>query len=135
MDLHTGAVPGDEVVPDGSMKRLMEVTMMRDRQRVCQRGISDGQEEGVNRGGFFYSDQRSTVEKGGSKVPAGEVGRGGVGVAVTRQRDNDQEDRGRGMGDGGWGMGDGGWGMGGGRNSEHLRRPNRVTVTDAFPNV
>jgi len=54
-------------------------------------------------------------------VPAGEVGRGGVGVAVTGQRDEDQEGRGR--------------GMGGGRTSEHLRRPTRVTVADAFPNA
>jgi len=54
-------------------------------------------------------------------VPAGKVGRRGVGVAVTEQRDEDQEGRGK--------------GMGGGRTSEHVRRPTRVTVADTFPNA
>ena len=44
-----------------------------------------------------------------------------MGVAVTEQRDENQEGRGR--------------GVGGGRTSEHLRRPTRVTVADAFPNA
>jgi len=44
-----------------------------------------------------------------------------VGVAVTEQRDENQEGRGR--------------EMGGGRTSEHLRRPTRVTAADAFPNA
>jgi len=44
-----------------------------------------------------------------------------VGVAVTEQRDEDQEGRGR--------------GTEGGRTSEHLRRPTRVTAADAFPNA
>ena len=48
MDLHTGAVPGDEAVPDGRMKRWMEVTQVRGCQRVCQKGISDGQADGHN---------------------------------------------------------------------------------------
>ena len=54
-------------------------------------------------------------------MPAEAVGREGMGVAVTEQRDENQEDRGR--------------EMGGGRTSEHLRRPTRVTVADAFPNA
>jgi len=54
-------------------------------------------------------------------VPAERVGRGGMGVAVTDQRDEDQDGRGR--------------GVGGGRTSEHLRRPTRVTTADAFPNA
>jgi len=54
-------------------------------------------------------------------VPAREVGRGGEGVSVTGQRDEDQEGRGR--------------GMVGGRTSKHLRRPTRVTAADAFPNA
>ena len=45
----------------------------------------------------------------------------GVGVAVTEQRDENQEGRGR--------------EMEGGRTSEHLRRPTRVTAADAFPNA
>ena len=35
--------------------------------------------------------------EGSSKVPAEGVGRGGVGVAVTEQRDEDQEGGGKGM--------------------------------------
>jgi len=54
-------------------------------------------------------------------VSAEGVGRGGMGVAVTEQRDENQE--GRAMG------------MGGGRTSEHLRRPTSVTAADALPNA
>jgi len=54
-------------------------------------------------------------------VPAEGVGRVGMGVAVTEQRDENQEGRGR--------------EMGGGRTSKHLRRPTRVTAADAFPNA
>jgi len=64
MDLHTGAVPGDEAVPDGRLGQCMEATLVRGRQRECQRGISDGQEDGRNRGGFLYSDRWWTAEKG-----------------------------------------------------------------------
>jgi len=64
MDLHTGAVPGNEAVPDGRIERWVEVTLMRGHQRVCQSGISDGQEDRRNRGGFLYSDRRLTMEKG-----------------------------------------------------------------------
>jgi len=64
MDLHTGAVPGDEALPDARMGRCIEVTLVRGRRRVCQSGISDGQEDGRNQGGFLYSDRRSTTEKG-----------------------------------------------------------------------
>jgi len=52
-------------------------------------------------------------------VTAVEVGRGGAGVAVTGQRDEDQESRRRRMGRCG--------------TSEHLRRPTRKTVGNAFP--
>jgi len=61
MDLHTGAVPGDKVVPDGRIGRCMQVTLVRGRRRVCQSGISDSQEDGRNRGGFLYSDQKLTA--------------------------------------------------------------------------
>ena len=60
MDLHTGAVPGDEAVPDGRMAKRMEETLMRGPRWECQGGISDGQKDGCNRGGFLYSDRRST---------------------------------------------------------------------------
>ena len=40
-----GAVPGDEAVPDRRMERCMEATLVRGRRRVCQSGISDGQED------------------------------------------------------------------------------------------
>ena len=119
-DLHTGAVLGDEAVPDGRIVQCMEATLVRGRRRVCQSSISDGQEDGGNRGGFLYSDQRSTAG-GSSKVPAEGVERGEMGVAVTEQRDEDQEGSGR--------------RMGGGRTSKHLTRPTRVTTADAFPNA
>jgi len=44
-----------------------------------------------------------------------------VGVAVTEQRDEDQEGGGR--------M------VGGGRETKHLRRPTRVMAADAFPDA
>ena len=53
MDLHTGAMLGDEAMPDSRMKRCMEATPMRGRRRVCQSGISDGQKDGRNRDGFL----------------------------------------------------------------------------------
>ena len=53
MDLYTGAVPGDEAVPDGRIGWCMEATLVRGRRGVCQSGISDSQEDGRNRGGFF----------------------------------------------------------------------------------
>jgi len=61
MDPHTGAVPGDEAVPDGRIGCCMEGTLLRGRRRVCQSGINDCQEDGRNRGGFLYSDRRSTT--------------------------------------------------------------------------
>jgi len=59
--LRTGAVSGDEAMPDGSMEQCMEATLVSGRRRVCQSGISDGQNDGRNRGGFLYSDRRSTA--------------------------------------------------------------------------
>jgi len=56
MDLRAGAVPGDGAVPDGRRAQCMEATLGRGRRRVCQSGISDGQKDGRNRGGFLYSD-------------------------------------------------------------------------------
>ena len=53
MDLQTGAMPGDEVVPEFTMARWMAVTVMRGRRRVYQNGISNGQKDGRNRGGVF----------------------------------------------------------------------------------
>jgi len=61
MDLHTGAVPGDEAVPDGRIGWGMEVTQVRGRRGVCQSGISDGQKDRRNRGWFLYSNRRSTT--------------------------------------------------------------------------
>jgi len=61
MDLPIGAVPGDEAVPDGRIGWCVEVTLVRGRRRMCQGGISDRQEDGRNRGGFLYSDRRSTA--------------------------------------------------------------------------
>jgi len=76
MHLHTGALPGDEAVPDGRVERWMEVTLIRGRWRQCQSGISDGQEDRGNYGRFLYRHRGSTAEKGSSMVPAGQVERG-----------------------------------------------------------
>jgi len=48
MDLHTGAVPGDEAVPNGRMGKRREETPMRGPRWECQNGISDSQEDGHN---------------------------------------------------------------------------------------
>jgi len=56
MDLDTRAVPGDKAVPGDRLKWCMEATLMRGRRRVCQSGISNGQKDARNRGGFLYSD-------------------------------------------------------------------------------
>jgi len=61
MDLPTGAVPGDEAVPDGRMEWCMETTSVRGPRRECQSSISDGQKDGRKRGGFLYSDRGSTA--------------------------------------------------------------------------
>ena len=100
MDLHTGTVPGDEAVPDGRIEQYIEAPLERDRLKVCQGGIRDGQEDGRHRGRFLYSDRRSTAGGGSSKVPAEGVRRVGIGVAVTEQRDKNKEGRGREMGGG-----------------------------------
>ena len=61
MDLRAGAVPGNEAVPDGTMGYRMEETRVRGPRWECQSGISDGQKDGRNRGGFLSSDRRSTA--------------------------------------------------------------------------
>jgi len=61
MDLYTGAVPVDAAVPEGRIGWCMEATLVRGRRRECQSGISDGQKDGCNRGGFLYSNRRSTA--------------------------------------------------------------------------
>jgi len=71
MDLGAGAVPGDRAVPDGRRGHRMEVTLGRGSRRVCQSGISDGLKDGRNRGGFLYSDRRSTAEKGAVRCQRG----------------------------------------------------------------
>jgi len=75
---------------------------------------------GVTEAGFYIATE-GRPRKGGSKVPAGEGGRGGVGVAVTGQRDEDQQGRGR--------------RIEGGRTSKHLRQSSRLTAAEAFLNV
>jgi len=61
MDLHAGGVAGNEAVPDGRMRYQMAETLMRGPRWVCQNGISDSQKDGRNRGGFMYTDRRSTA--------------------------------------------------------------------------
>ena len=61
MDLHTGAVPGDEAVPDGRIGWCVEATLVRGHWGEWQSGISDRQEDGCNQGRFLYSHRRSTA--------------------------------------------------------------------------
>jgi len=83
MDLHTGAVPGNEAMPDGRMGKRVEETLSRGLRWVCQNGISDGQVDGRNQGRFLYSDRRSTTEKGAVRCqPRG--GKRGSGCSCNR---------------------------------------------------
>jgi len=77
MDLHTGAVPGNEPIPDGRMGKWVEETLLRSPQCLCQNGFSGGQEAGRNRGQFLYSDRRSTREKGAVRCQLGRWKEGG----------------------------------------------------------
>jgi len=77
MDLHTRAVPGNEVMPDGRIGKRVEETLLRGPQWVYQNGNSNGQEDGRNRGGFLYSDRRSTAEKGALRCQLGRWKDGG----------------------------------------------------------
>jgi len=99
MDLHTRAMPGDEALSDGRMEWCMEATQVRGRWRVCQSSISDGQKDGRNRVEFLYSDRRSTAERGAVRCHLRRW-REGKNVAVTEQRDKDQEGGGERMGRG-----------------------------------
>ena len=90
MDLHTGVMPADEAVADGRMERCMKVTLVRGHRRVCQSGICDGQKDRHNRGGFLYSDRRSTTERGAVRCQRRRL-RKEKNVAVTEQWDKDQE--------------------------------------------
>jgi len=92
MDLHTGAVPGNQAMPDGRMGMQVEETLMRGPRWVCQNRISDGQKAGRNLGAFLYSDGRSTSEKGAVRYQLGRWEEG-IGVAVSGQWDEDQEGR------------------------------------------
>ena len=60
-------------------------------QWVCQNGISDGQKDRRNRGGLLYSDRK--IDRAWEAVRCQLRGweEGGVDVAVTEQRDEDQE--------------------------------------------
>jgi len=75
---------------------------------------------GVTEAGYHIATEGRSRE-GGSKVPAEEVGRVGVYVAVTGQQDEDQEGRGR--------------RMGGETTSKHLTRLTRVTAADPLANA
>ena len=71
---------------------------------MCQNSISDGQEDGRNRGVFLYSDQRSTADGGaanmymlgrdgavrGQPKEGSKVSAKGVDIAVTDQWDENQ---------------------------------------------
>jgi len=75
---------------------------------------------GVTEAGFCIATE-DRPRGGAVRCQLRGVGREGMGVAVTEQWDKNQEAGGR--------------EMGGGRTSEHLRRPTRVTAADASPNA
>jgi len=58
--------------------------------------LATARRTGVTEAGFCIATEDRPRE-GSSKVPAEGGGKRGVGVAVTEQRDEDQECRGRGM--------------------------------------
>ena len=58
--------------------------------------LATARRTGVTETGFCIVTEDPPRE-GSSKVPAEGVGRGGMGVAVTEQRDEDQDGGGRGM--------------------------------------
>jgi len=58
---------------------------------VCQRGISDGQKDGRNQGGFLYSDRKIDRWREAVRCQLRGWEEGGVDVAVTKQRDEAQE--------------------------------------------
>jgi len=68
MDLHAGAVPRDQAVPDGSEGKWTEESLLRGPQCVYQKGISHGQEDGCKQGVFLYSERRSTAGGGVANV-------------------------------------------------------------------
>jgi len=74
MDLHAGAVLGDEAVPDGRMG-TEDGGDSRGPLWGYQNGISSGQKDGRNRGVFLYSDRRSATGMGQQKY-ASQVGKG-----------------------------------------------------------
>jgi len=61
--------------------------------------LATAKRTGVTKAGFCIATE-DRLQEGSSKMPAEEVGRGGVGVAVTEQWDEDQEGGGRRMGGG-----------------------------------
>jgi len=71
MDLRTGAVPGNEAMPEGSMEKRAVENQLKGPWLVCQNGISDDEEDGRKRGGFLYRDRRTTVEKGAVRCQLG----------------------------------------------------------------
>jgi len=63
VDLCTGAVLGNEAVPDGRMGKRVEEIRLRGCRRVCQNGVGERQVDGRNQGVFLYIDGGSTAER------------------------------------------------------------------------
>jgi len=68
----------------------MAGTLMRGPRWVYQNSISDGQKDGCNRGGFLYSDRKIDCGREAVRCQLRGWEEGGVDVAVTEQRDEDQ---------------------------------------------
>jgi len=76
MDLHTGAVPGDEAVPDSRIGWCMEATLVRVAGGRAKAALATARRTGVTEAGFCIATEDRPRE-GSSKVPADGVGRGG----------------------------------------------------------
>jgi len=88
VEQHAGAVVGLEAVPDSTVGKWIEESLVSGPWWVCQTGMSDGQKDGPNRGGLLYSDQRSTAgrEQEGASSGGGKKGSGGSCARAPGQR-------------------------------------------------
>jgi len=78
----------------------MAETLRRGPRWARQNGISDSQKDGCNRGGFLYSDRKIDHRQEAVRCQLRGWEEWGVDVAVTEQRDEDQEGGERRMGGG-----------------------------------
>ena len=57
VDLHAGAVPGNEAAPDGRMGKWREETIMRGPRWECQTALATARRTGVTEAGFCIATE------------------------------------------------------------------------------